>query len=86
MVWHQVHVWLGKPILVDTTLVGSQAHWIQWMWTNITPLNLLQWAYDLVPWPKGLTMDAILDSKRMSHVVQLDDCTPLAIVNKVGWP
>jgi hypothetical protein len=26
MVWHQVHVWLGKPILVDTTLVGSQAH------------------------------------------------------------
>jgi len=47
--WRQINVWLGKPILVDVASMGSQAHHLLWMWTDITPLNLLQLAYDLVP-------------------------------------
>jgi hypothetical protein len=38
-----------KPILVDVASIGFQAHHLLWMWIDITPLNLLQLAYDLVP-------------------------------------
>jgi hypothetical protein len=34
--------------------------------TNLTSHDLLQWAYDLVPQPKGLIVDAILDLRLMS--------------------
>ncbi len=33
--WQQVHVWLGKLILVDVASMGSQAYRLWWMWTNI---------------------------------------------------
>jgi len=43
-------------------------------------------ACDLVLWFKGLTMDAILDSRCMSQVMQHDDQPPPTIVKKVSQP
>ncbi len=84
--WQQVHVWLGKLILVDVTSMGFHVHWLHWLWIDLTPFDLLQWTYDLVPWPKGFIVNAILDLKCMSQMVQHDDHSSLAIVNKLGQP
>jgi hypothetical protein len=38
----QIHVWLGKPILGVIALMGFHAHCLYWLWTNLTPFDLLK--------------------------------------------
>lgn len=40
--WQQVHVWLGKLILVGVTSMGFHVHWLHWLWIDLTPFDLLQ--------------------------------------------
>ncbi len=86
MIQSRVHGWLGQLILVDVVLMGSCAHQLWWLWTNIVPPKLFQQTYHLVPQPKGFTMDAILDLRCVSQVVCHDDWPPLVIVNKASQP
>jgi len=50
--WQQVHVWLGKLILVDVTSMGFHVHWLHWLWIDLTPFGLccnehMIWCHDL---------------------------------------
>jgi hypothetical protein len=40
--WQKIKAWIGEPIQVDATSIGSRAHRFWWIWTNITPLKGIQ--------------------------------------------
>ncbi len=74
---------VGQTNFCGCYIMKSHAHWLCWFWTNLTPLELLQWAFDLVPQHASLIVNVNLDTKHISQV-QHDDQPPLAIVNNVG--
>jgi hypothetical protein len=40
--WKQIRAWINKPMQVDDVSVGSRIHQFWWIWTNITPLEVIQ--------------------------------------------
>jgi hypothetical protein len=62
--WQQIRAWIGKPVQVDVILVGSQPHWFRWMWINLTPPEVIQQAYELIPRSPTCLVDDILDPRR----------------------
>ena len=82
----QVRAWIGSAVLLDAAQVGSRAHRPRLWWTNMMPLEVLKRAFDHVPRPEGLTVDAILDRGRHSQAVRRADRPPLVMVNQVGTP
>ncbi len=45
--WQHIRAWIGEPTQVDVVLSGSWTHWFWWMWTNLAPPEVIQWAYEL---------------------------------------
>ncbi len=43
--WQQIKPWIKEPMQLDATTTGSCAHYFQWLWTNLAPLEIFQSAY-----------------------------------------
>jgi hypothetical protein len=56
------------------------------MWTNLTPPEVIQQAYELILRSSTCLVEDILDPRCHSCVVRHDDRPLLAMVNKVGLP
>jgi hypothetical protein len=56
------------------------------MWINLTPLEVIQRAYELIPKSSTCLVDDILDLGRHSGTICHDEWPPLVVVNKVGLP
>jgi hypothetical protein len=40
--WQQIKAWIGELVQMDVVSIGSQTHWFQWMWTNVTQIKVIQ--------------------------------------------
>ncbi len=65
---------------MDVASVGSQAHWFQWMWTHLAPLEVIQQAYEFIPTSPTCLVDDILDPRCHSCKVHHDDRPPFGYV------
>jgi hypothetical protein len=84
--WQQINVWISELMQVNVSSVGSRVHRFWWMWINLAPLEVIQWAYDLIPRSPTCLVDDILDPRSHSCVVHHDDQPPFVVVNRVGLP
>ena len=69
---YQIHGIFGVPILIDTMIVGSQAHWPRLWWTNMAPIDLLQSTVNQIKWP-DIYMSDILDPHRAPQCIYHDN-------------
>jgi hypothetical protein len=83
--WQQIRAWIGKPVQADVILVGSWSHRFWWMWINLTSLEVIQQAYEFIPWSPTCLVDDMLDLTCHSWTVCHDDQSPLVVVNRVGF-
>ncbi len=69
---------------MDVVGVDSCAHYLQWLWIDLAPLEVFQNTYRLILRSPTCLVDDILDPRRHSSTIQHDDQPPLAIINRVG--
>jgi hypothetical protein len=39
--WQQIMDWIDKLVHANAPSIGSQAHQFHWMWTNLTPSEVI---------------------------------------------
>jgi hypothetical protein len=83
--WQQIRAWINKPLQVDIISVASWAHRFWWMWINLTPLKVIQQAYEFILRSPICLVDDILDLGCHSCAISHGDW-PLVVVNTVGLP
>jgi hypothetical protein len=82
----QIRVWISELVHVDDVLVSSRTHQFLWMWTNLTPPEVIQRTYEVIPRSPTCLVDDISDQGCHSCMVHHDDWPPLVMVNKVSLP
>ncbi len=60
--WLQIRAWINKLMQVDAIVIGSHTHQFQWLWINLTPLEVIQQAYQLIIRLPTCLVDDILNS------------------------
>jgi hypothetical protein len=73
-------------VQVDVISIGLQTHWLQQMWINLSPPEVIQQTYELIPRSPTCLVDDILDLGCHSCAFHHDDQPPLTMVNRVGLP
>jgi len=56
------------------------------MWTNLTPPEVIQWAYELIRRSPTCLVDDILNLRCHSHAICHDEWPSLVVVNRVSLP
>ena len=74
---HYVCQHLGDPIFVDATNIGSYAHRVVWIWTNLALSSTLAATYYAVPPSFDQKVDDILIPNWTSLLVVRDEIAPL---------
>ena len=84
--FQQIYSYLGHPICVDATLLGSLAHRLRNYWTNLACTSQVMAVLGQVSRPLSLRVDSILDDGHTSQPVKHNDQLPYTLCNRVGHP